>query len=117
MKISIFEKEMFSVIQPKEEILLYNREEFKKYIERALDTNHSHVIIDLANVRFADSALIAALIFASKKAQLLEKKCFLINVTNDVRKILQISNIESMFNICNNERECFQYIESQSPNC
>lgn len=106
MKISITEKETCSVIQPMEEVYLYNSTEFKKYIASTLEKNRAHIIIDLTNIQSADSSLISSLIFASKKAESVGKKCFLINVTNDVLKILRISNIESMFVICGDESEC-----------
>jgi anti-sigma B factor antagonist len=106
MKISIIQKENCSVIEPQEDVLLHNSQEFKNHINTILEKHSSDIIINLSNIRYADSALIASLIFASKKAQLKGKECVLINVEYNVLKILKISNIDSYFKIYNNAKEC-----------
>lgn len=105
MEIAITQKESCSIIEPKEDVLLHNSSEFKNHINSVLEKNLSDIIIDLSNIRFADSALIASLIFASKKAQLLGKECRLINVSYNVLKVMQISQIDSFFIICKDDQE------------
>ncbi len=105
MHIAIRQNDSCSIIEPKEDILLHNSSEFKNHINSVLEKNSSDIIIDLSNIRFADSALIASLIFASKKAHLLGKECCLINVSYNVLKIMQISQIDGFFKICKDEQE------------
>ncbi len=109
MEISITQKGCCSIIEPREEVLFHNSSEFKNHINDILENGFSTIIIDLSNIRFADTALIGSLLFAFKKAQLLNKKCCLINVSDNVRKIMKISNLESFFSICEDDHEYAMY--------
>lgn len=105
MELAITEKGTCAIITPGEDVLLHNSSEFKNHINSILEKTSSDIVIDLSKIRYADSALIASLIFATKKAQMMGKECVLMNVPFNLLKILQISQIDGYFKICKDEHE------------
>lgn len=105
MEIDITKRDSYAIIQPREDILLHNSCDFKDCISTILENDFVDIIIDLSNISFANSAFIASLIFAAKKAQEKERECYVSNVAHNVLRTIRVSQLESFFKIAKDNQE------------
>ena len=89
----------YTIMEPLEEIGLYNSQDFKKKMLLLIDNSNSNIVVDLKNMSYADSTLIGCLIFGMKKLRALDKDLRLINVDPGVMRIFQTANIDKHFQI------------------
>ena len=71
--------------------------EFEKSVLNEINADHKHVIIDLADVEFMDSSALAALVRALKATVSLGGSVILVNVSNAVRIILELTRLDAVF--------------------
>jgi len=105
MEITTTIKDRFAIVEPMEEVGLYNSMEFKKYLGDLIETTSHNIVIDLSNIRYADSSLIAALLFALRRMNTLGREFALMNVDEEILNIMRLANIEKNFRIYLREQE------------
>jgi anti-anti-sigma factor len=105
MEINTTLKEKYALIEPLEEIGLYNSMEFKKLLNDIIENTQLNIVMDLSNIRYADSSLIASLLFALRKMTTLKREFALVNVEDEIINIMRLANIEKNFKIYRNESE------------
>lgn len=105
MEINTTIKERYALLEPLEEIGLYNSMEFKKILSDLIENTNLDIVMDLINIRFADSSLIASLLFALRKMKALNREFALMNLQEEVVTIMRLANIEKNFRIYQNESE------------
>lgn len=103
MEINTTIKERYAIVEPLEEIGLYNSMEFKKLLSDIIENTQLNIVMDLSNVRYADSSLIASLLFALRKMTALGREFALMNVEDEIINIMRLANIEKNFKIYRNE--------------
>ncbi len=99
MEISSSIKDRYIIIEPLEDVTLYNSMEFKKNLSDLIENSSLNIVVDLANIREADSTLIAALLFGLRKMDALGREFALINVNEEILSILKLANIINKFRL------------------
>ncbi len=105
MEITTTIKNRFAIVKPLEEVGLYNSMDFKKHLANIIETTSYNIVIDFSNISYADSSLIAALLFAMRKMSALGREFSLMNVDDDILNILRLANIEKYFKMYYGEQE------------
>ena len=103
MEINTTIKERYAILEPLEEIGLYNSMEFKKLLNDIIENTQLNIVMDLSNIRYADSSLIASLLFALRKMTALGREFALMNIEDEIINIMRLANIEKNFKIYRNE--------------
>lgn len=99
MEISSSIKDRYIIIEPLEDVTLYNSMEFKKHLSDLIENSTLNIVVDLANIREADSTLISALLFGLRKMDALGREFALINVNEEILSILKLANIINKFRL------------------
>ena len=105
MEINTTIKDRYAIVEPLEEIGLYNSMEFKKLINDLIENTQFNIVMDLSNIRYADSSLIASLLFALRKMTTLGREFSLMNVEDEIINIMRLANIEKNFKIHRDEND------------
>ncbi|MCX7679294.1 MAG: STAS domain-containing protein [Spirochaetes bacterium] len=101
MEINISIKEKYAIIEPREEITLFNNMEFKNHLSNIIENTQLNIIIDLTHIREANSIFISTLLFGLRKLTVLGREFGLINVSEEIYNILKLANILNKFQIFN----------------
>jgi anti-sigma B factor antagonist len=80
----------------------------KKVLERHGDLNKNNVIIDFKKITHVDSAAIAALLIELAELKQHDKKLGLVNVTEELKIMLDIFKAGKLFMIFDSEEEALQ---------
>lgn len=105
MEINTTIKDRYAILEPLEDIGLYNSMEFKKLLNDLIENSNLNIVMDLSNIRFADSTLIASLLFALRKMKALNREFALMNVEEEILHIMRLANIDRNFKIYESEHE------------
>lgn len=71
-----------------------------QFIMLANDESGGHLVVDLGNITFADSSGLSALLLANRLFRETGKKLVLCNLSDRVEKLIEISQLGSVFSIC-----------------
>jgi len=93
------------VIAPDEDILMSNVSNFEAAIESAVTTGKGHVIVDLERVEYLSSLGIGALVRSLRRAREHGGELKLINVREELLRILRLSGVANVLDICTSEEE------------
>jgi stage II sporulation protein AA (anti-sigma F factor antagonist) len=94
---------------------LVSAAEFRQKVDMALDDlRPRHLILDLSKVTFIDSSGLGVILGRLKKIQFKKGRMFLIGVKPAVRKVLNLSGIMPLLQICQNEQQVFQLLRKEA---
>ncbi len=93
----ITKEEKPSVIKLYGELDIYASQEFKDDSINLLNQNKDDIYLDFTNLDYIDSTGLGALISILKEAQEMDKKIYLIEVNERIRKLFKITQLEEMF--------------------
>ncbi|MFU8858817.1 MAG: STAS domain-containing protein [Cyclonatronaceae bacterium] len=71
-----------------------------------------HLILDLSSVNFADSSGLSALLLAHRLYRDADRKLILCNMTDRVNKLLEISQLTSVFTISSDKASALEHIDA-----
>ena len=89
-----------------------NQGKFVELIETVLDQKSPHILLDMTNITYIDSSGLWALFEGHRKTQRIGRSFFLCNVTEDVKRVLVITQLASKFVIVDSEAEAIKSLES-----
>lgn len=89
----------YDVLAPQHEIDSLNGEELKKYI---LSSDASVFLIDFSNVAYVNSSGLRELIQIVKYVTDVNKRLFLVSVSDEIKKIFVHTNLDRLFTFCEN---------------
>ena len=75
---------------------------FKKTVTRLLEEGHTRLLVDLSGVGFLDSSGLGALVRALTQSQKEGGQTKLLNAGPQIRKLLQMTKLDSVFEIHDN---------------
>ena len=96
------------------EINLEQREQLKKKMMDLLDTGVTRFIIDLSGVGFLSSLVIATIVFFSKEVYRKNGKMKLSGLSNEASSILQLTQLDKIFEVYNTEQEALESFNRSS---
>lgn len=79
--------------------------ELKNAIFKLINDRTPSIILDLNNVEYMDSSGIGLIVTAYKVMSQYGGRMSLVNVQNDVMKLLKLTTIDSLMSIYNNDQE------------
>lgn len=79
------------------ELDIYASSDFKEEILQILDQYNDNIYLDLKDLEYIDSTGLGALIAIVKKAKETDKKVYLKDVNERIRKLFKITALEDMF--------------------
>ena len=82
-----------------------NRAAVKAAVEKAKQAGCRHLIVNLEQVRFVDSAGLGLLVLVSQSFKLLQAQISLLRPQQYVREIMSLANIPKMIPIYENEND------------
>ena len=84
-----------------------NRAVFKTAVEKAKQAGCRHLIVNLEQVRFVDSAGLGLLVLVSQNLKLLQTKFSMLKPQRYVMEIMSLANIPKLIPIYENEEDAF----------
>jgi anti-anti-sigma factor len=97
MEITNTIRERHIIVEVHEEVGLYNSLEFKNHLNDLIENTNLGIVINLTGIHYADSAMIASLLFAAKKAKVLGREFGLVYVEEEILNIIRLANIDKHF--------------------
>jgi len=98
MSIHVKSENKVEVIYLDLEIDLDTTQAVKDQIKKSLETSNK-VQVDLSKVSYIDSSGIASLIEGMQIAKRMNKEFGLVNVSNEVIKVIKLAHLDTVFNI------------------
>ena len=89
------------------DITYANRAVFKAAVERVKQAGCRHLIVNLEQVRFVDSAGLGLLVLVSQNLKLLQTKVSMLKPQRYVLEIMSLANIPKLIPIYENEQDAF----------
>ena len=82
-----------------------NAPELKSHFLHQSQQNFSHFIVDLSRVKYCDSSGLSALLVGNRLAKEKKSKMVLFGLQPSVKKIISISQLDTVFNIVSTEND------------
>ena len=113
MKTSIYNEKLYTIISIFGDIDLYNVTDTKKEIWDFIKTldNKMRILLDFKNVKYIDSSGIGLLINIIVKLNANSKRICIVNVTNDVQKVLKLTSLNGFLPVEETVTEALSYLD------
>lgn len=99
---------MFEVFQPLRMFSAANGQDFLEFVNRCIKSDIFTIVVDLKNVNFMDSAGLAALVTGLKRLRNNEGRLALCSLNGQARMLLEMTNMDTAFDIYTNLEEAKQ---------
>jgi len=87
--------------------------ELKSYfIQLASDENLGHLLVDMSMINFADSSGLSSLLLAHRLYRETERKLVFFGVQERIMKLIEISQLTSVFNLATDETAAREFINA-----
>jgi anti-sigma B factor antagonist len=98
-----------SIVDVTGDITLYNSPDVRKILLQLLrEKKVAHVIVNLKNVRYIDSAGVASLVEGLKVARDLKSRFALYGLSPAAREVLELTRLIRVFEVHDNEEEALR---------
>jgi anti-anti-sigma factor len=87
------------IIQPPSQLIIGNREDFKRKVLGELEKGQKSFLIDFLNTGYIDSSGLGVLVSCSKKVRERGGEMRLANLTPDLRTLFELTKLDSLFYI------------------
>jgi anti-sigma B factor antagonist len=92
------------------ELELETEDPFMRAIDRLIENNTAHIILDMTYVTFLDSAGMWAIFEAYKKTSEKEGSFVIINLLSDIERIFKITRVSKYIYITKSEADAIKFI-------
>ncbi|AFY58144.1 anti-anti-sigma factor [Rivularia sp. PCC 7116] len=101
---TILESQKFTIVKLQNSITAANAYQIERKITTVLRENsHLNILVDLRQVEFMDSSGLMALMSSCKLAQSLQKRFSLCSVSNSLKIIIELTQLDNVFEIFESE--------------
>lgn len=87
-------------------------QELEKIVFENISKNHAKVIFDLSELTHTNSSGIAFFMKTLTKTRIMNGDLVLMNIKGNVEKIFDISKLNEIYTICENQVEAINYFKS-----
>lgn len=105
IEIKIIEKDGNYKIQVSGQVDLYTSPDLRKAILDTVDKSNSQIMVNLSQVEYMDSSGVATLVEGLRSAMKQKKSFKILSPSAPVRKVLNLSRLETVFSIVESEDE------------
>lgn len=92
------------------ELDLQTEDPFIRAVDRLIENNTAHIILDMTHVTFLDSAGMWAIFEAYKKTSEKEGSFVTINLLSDIERIFKITRVSKYIHITKSEADAIKFI-------
>ena len=103
------------VIDLRGEVDVYTAPKFKTSMIELIDEGNYHIIVNLSNVQYMDSAGLGALVSGLKRVREHEGSINLVSPTVPVQRVLDITRLSKILTIYASEQQALQSITETKP--
>lgn len=83
-----------------------------QFIQLANDDNSGHLLVDMSMISFADSSGLSSLLLAHRLYRETERELVLFGVQERILKLIEISQLTSLFNMASDETAAREFINA-----
>jgi anti-sigma B factor antagonist len=94
-------------------LVMENSMAVRKDLLGLIGTGHRHLVLDLGNVKFVDSSGLSVLVSALKAANKSNGSVVLVNLTNDVRTLIELTRMHEVFQIFGDEQAAIDQLNQE----
>ena len=91
--------EKTTIITQKDHLLADDNDRFKSEFDEILPTIGQELVLDFTKVKYVSSLILASLVYILKKLTENKKKLVLANLQPAVKEMLEITNLDKVFDI------------------
>lgn len=114
MELNFEKHENITVVYPQGRFDVSLTEKFEKEIIRLIDADHSsNFIFNLHKVEYLSSSGIGLFVSVMVKLKKRDKVLVLCELNSSVKKILDLVEMSTLFNICKSEAEAHEFLKRQ----
>ena len=87
------------VVKIPQRLIMANAPAVRKELLEMIANDHHHLVLDLGDVSFVDSSGLSVLVSALKAADRVSGSVVLLNLTDDVRALVELTRMHEVFQI------------------
>lgn len=92
----------------RDEITLYDNENFKKGLEEVINAGARKIILDLSGLKFISSVVLASLVFSKQKVRETDGRLKLAGLSGRVKDVFDMTDLHKIFEIYASEKEALE---------
>ena len=101
------------VVKLPQRLVMANAPAVRKDLLHLIDTGHQQLVLDLGEVAFVDSSGLSVLVSALKAANKKAGSVVLLNLTNDVRALVELTRMHEVFQIFADEQAAIDQLNQE----
>lgn len=101
------------VVKLPQRLVMANAPAVRKDLLEMIARDHRHLVLDLGEVRFIDSSGLSVLVSAHKAAHKANGTVVLLNPTDDVRALIELTRMHEVFQIFANEQSAIDQLSQE----
>ena len=101
------------VVKLPQRLVMENAPAVRKDLLHLIDTGHQQLVLDLGEVAFVDSSGLSVLVSALKAANKNTGSVVLLNLTNDVRALIELTRMHEVFQIFADEQAAIDQLNQE----
>ena len=113
MNISNYQHGSVDVIKLPQRLVMDNAPTVRNDLLELIATGHRHLVLDLGEVAFVDSSGLSVLVSALKAAHKNAGSVVLLDLTNDVRALIELTRMHEVFQIFADEQAAIDQLNQE----
>ncbi len=101
------------VVKLPQRLVMENAMAIRKDLQQLIATGHNYLVLDLGNVSFVDSSGLSVLVSALKAAHKTSGRVVLLNLTDDVRALIELTRMHEVFPIFADEQAAIDHLNQE----
>jgi anti-sigma B factor antagonist len=101
------------VVKLPQRLIMENSMAIRKDLLELIATGHRHLVLDLGKVAFVDSSGLSVLVSALKAAHKTGGTVALLNLTDDVRALIELTRMHEVFQIFADEQAAIDQLNQE----
>ena len=101
------------VVQLPQRLIMENSMAIRKDLLELIATGHRYLVLDLGKVAFVDSSGLSVLVSALKAAHKTSGRVVLLNLTDDVRALIELTRMHEVFQIFGDEQAAIDQLNQE----
>jgi len=101
------------VVKIPQRLVMANAPSVRKDLLELIAQGHRHLVLDLGEVSFVDSSGLSVLVSALKAANKNAGSVVLLNLTNDVRALIELTRMHEVFQIFADEQAAIDQLNQE----
>ena len=114
MNISSTQHGNVNVIQLPQRLVMANARTVRNDLLETIAQGHKYLVLDLAEVAYVDSSGLSVLVSALKATSKAGGNVVLLNLSNDVRALVELTRMHEVFDIFANEAAAIEQLTMQA---